>query len=165
MIAALDHGRTTSVLDGLVAFAHDPPGTPQADDPADVLLRPRLRSKWRRLEAAVASLTDEPADADLHQVRILAKRCRYALEASAPVFGARSTELAKSVARLQDVLGDLNDVAVICMRLQHAAASSPAQAFAAGQIAGQLLAGAEAFRRNWRPAWDNVRRHRFTRWL
>jgi CHAD domain-containing protein len=45
-------------------------------------------------------------------VRILAKRCRYAAEAYAPLLGKRTHRLASTARELQDVLGELNDVVV-----------------------------------------------------
>lgn len=68
----------------------------------------RLRKKVRRL--AQASRVDDPAS--LHALRIGIKRLRYALEFFAPL--ARGKSLSKKLerlTRLQDTLGQINDLA------------------------------------------------------
>jgi CHAD domain-containing protein len=52
----------------------------------------------------------DPFDEEgLHEIRIAAKRLRYALEAFAPVFDEEAQKLADEVARMQTFLGDLHD--------------------------------------------------------
>ena len=63
--------------------------------------------RWNQLAEAVEAAGDDPTDAQLHQIRIAAKRCRYAAEALAPVvgrparrFAARDRRGANRVGRL-----------------------------------------------------------------
>jgi CHAD domain-containing protein len=52
----------------------------------------------------------DPFNGDaLHEIRIAAKRLRYALEVFAPVFGNEAQVLADEVARMQTFLGDLHN--------------------------------------------------------
>jgi hypothetical protein len=52
----------------------------------------------------------DPANVDaLHDMRIAAKRLRYVLELTAPVFGERAEQAAKRAKRLQDLLGEIHD--------------------------------------------------------
>ncbi len=55
----------------------------------------------------------------LHALRIAAKRLRYTLEFFSDVFGEESTAVIKTIKRLQDHLGALNDADVACTRLTH----------------------------------------------
>jgi len=45
----------------------------------------------------------------LHDMRIAAKRLRYLLELSEPLFGAPAKKVAKTVKGLQDILGEIHD--------------------------------------------------------
>jgi CHAD domain-containing protein len=165
LLRGLEEQRAIELLDRLAAAAQDPPTTPQADDPAPDLLRPRIRKRWNDLRRGVKALGADPADAELHQVRILAKRCRYALEAVVPAFGAEARSRAKLIADLQDALGDLNDLAVIGTRLRHTHTLSAEEAFAAGHVVGQLEARAQHDREAWRPIWRQVADKKHWQWL
>ena len=46
---------------------------------------------------------------ELHDMRIAAKRLRYLLELSEPLFGAPARKAAKVVKALQDILGEIHD--------------------------------------------------------
>lgn len=165
LLRALDGERAAQLLDRLVTAAHDPPATPQADDPAADLLRPMVRKRWKNLRQEASALGKHPADAELHRVRILAKRCRYALEAASPAFGSAAKSRAKALADLQDTLGDLNDLAVISTRLGHTHTFTPEEAFAAGQVVGQFTARAEHDRDAWRAVWRKAADKQQWQWL
>ncbi len=49
----------------------------------------------------------------LHEFRIAAKKFRYALEIFAPVYGPRFAQKVAKLKKLQDVLGDLNDLVTV----------------------------------------------------
>jgi hypothetical protein len=52
----------------------------------------------------------DPANVqELHDMRIAAKRLRYALELTAPAFGPEARKAARTTKRLQEVLGDIHD--------------------------------------------------------
>ncbi len=51
-------------------------------------------------------------DEQLHDLRIRAKRCRYAAEAAAAATGKNAAKFAREVAALQEVLGELHDAVV-----------------------------------------------------
>ena len=73
---------------------------------ADVRVR-KLRKKVRRL--AQAANTDDPAS--LHALRIGIKRLRYALEFFAPLARRKLAKTLDRLTRLQDTLGQINDLA------------------------------------------------------
>jgi triphosphatase len=77
-----------------------------------------------------------------HALRIRVKRLRYAIEYFAPAFSA--SDIAPSLAalhQLQDLLGDLNDIAVARKRLAQAGIALPA---AAAKRERRLIAGLPA---------------------
>src|SRR5438309_6571660 len=83
----LDSQRYIDVLENLVAAAHSPATLPDGDQPASAVLPALATTPWRRLRSAVRQLPETPTDPELHRIRILAKRTRYAAEAVVPVAG------------------------------------------------------------------------------
>jgi CHAD domain-containing protein len=71
-----------------------------------------VKKPWRHLVKAVDALAEVPEDDDLHEVRIKAKRARYAVEAVAPLVGGPAPDLAAALADVQSVLGDHQDTVV-----------------------------------------------------
>ena len=55
---------------------------------------------------------------DLHDMRIAAKRLRYVLELTTPVFGEPAAEAAKRAKKLQDLLGEIHDCDVMVPRVE-----------------------------------------------
>jgi DNA-binding transcriptional ArsR family regulator len=54
----------------------------------------------------------------LHDMRIAAKRLRYVLELTAPVFGSGAASAAKRAKKLQDLLGEIHDCDVTIPRVE-----------------------------------------------
>ncbi|RQS16197.1 CHAD domain-containing protein [Burkholderia sp. Bp9002] len=111
---------TIGWLEWLAAFVLPP----AADDTAPSLKRhvtKRVRRLFGHLYGA-PSLTALDTDAR-HQVRIDAKRLRYALEFFASLASRRTrTETVKTLARVQTVLGEANDTIVALQHLEQLAA-------------------------------------------
>ena len=109
----------------------------------------RLDRRVRRSLRQLAELDSEGR----HRARIRVKRLRYAIEFFAGLFPEKKARrLVATLGRLQDRLGQLNDIAVAARLLrEHAERNGdPARLWAAGQIAGWhagrvagLLASAE----------------------
>jgi CHAD domain-containing protein len=149
-------------------FATGPDGPDgPADSSAGRLVAEVVHRQWRRLRRAADALPDPPSDADLHRVRILAKRCRYAAEAAVPVVGKPAARFASAVADVQTVLGDHHDAAVAEQWLRAAAAevADPAAALAAGQLIALQRADNERLRAAWPPAWKAASAKALRRWL
>lgn len=154
MLDVLDSDRYLRLLDALVAWSRRPPLLSSASDPASDQLSQKVERQWRRLERAVQMLGAHPEDEALHRVRIKAKRVRYAAEAAATVCGKRATRLAKAIARLQGVLGNLHDAAVAEEWLRRTASrASAGQAFAAGLLVAVEREERRASRSEWYDAW------------
>lgn len=177
LLSEMDSDRYHQLVDRLVGFAADPPFRKVARRPAAELLEPAVRLAWQRLERTVSSLPIVPGEADLHQVRIRAKRARYAAQAASPFGPPAYEQLAKRLGKLQDVLGLLNDGvhAVAWLRqagtvlpepagapaaeLAHAGAALSGDSYLAGVgllIAHQHLAMAAA-RDEWPQRWQQAR--------
>jgi CHAD domain-containing protein len=156
---ALDSDRYLNLLDRLIAAAQSPALVEDTGDRAAARALPAIvRRAWRPLQKKVGALGDRPADEDLHAVRILAKRCRYAAEACAPTLGEPTRKLAAAAQELQDVLGELNDAVVAERWLRDYAAhtrSGPG-AFASGELAGLERQAAHRARSQWPKAWKHV---------
>ena len=73
----------------------------------DVVVKPH-----RKLAKAARALGDDPADEDLHALRIRGKRLRYAAELAAPAGGKPVRRLIKATKEFQDILGDHQDTVV-----------------------------------------------------
>jgi len=143
-----------------------PPAPRLADQPALEVLPGLVKRPWRHLEHAVTALGDDPVDDDLHRIRILAKRCRYAAEAVAPVVGERARALAEAVAEIQGVLGDFHDAIVAEEWLRDAAVgATPAQALAAGQMITLERQEAQAGRVGWKASWKRASARKLRTWL
>lgn len=172
LMAALAERRYLELLERLVQGANqprldaDPGAAAAAAGPARDVLPGLVARRWRKLRRAVAGLGTEPGDDALHQVRIRAKRARYAADVAVPVVGKPAAALASALSDLQDVLGDLHDASVAEAWLRDAArAAGPGAAFAAGMMtAGQRAEGAER-RGQWKPAWKAARAGKRTSWL
>lgn len=111
---------------------------------ADFAARVLAKCHRKMTKAGGDDITRLPAP-ELHQLRILGKRLRYAGEFFAPLFPGRNTRpFLDALARLQDTLGGLNDIAVAIPRLEGGAGMSTEEHWAAGAIAGWLDAGRPA---------------------
>src|SRR5438270_5415569 len=76
--------RYIDLVERLVEASKTPALTADAQPRAELVLPGLARRDWKQLRKGVAALPDQPADPELHRIRILAKRVRYAAEASEP---------------------------------------------------------------------------------
>jgi CHAD domain-containing protein len=156
------------LLDRLVAAARM---IPPSGDGADLELElgDLVRPPWKKLRDAVDDLGDDPADEELHEVRIRAKRCRYAAEAVAPAVGKAAKRFAVAVAGVQEVLGEHQDAVVAGQWLRaHAAAGAGGRverAFVAGELAALEDAAADDSRAEWPDAWQQAKRRSLREWM
>ena len=124
----------------------------QLEGPAPSLAEPLTleeiqAQEHRKLRKAIAALTDDSPDAELHEARIKVKRARYAAE----LRGDGSYVKAAKV--LQDVLGEHQDAVVAEARLRDLALLHPAGTLAAGRLVERQAARAARARARWRGAW------------
>lgn len=166
LVAALESDRYVELVEELVHAARHPQLTREADEAGRRALPGVVRGPWRHLHRAVRALGTSPEDEQLHEVRIRAKRARYAAEAVAPVIGKRARRLAAALAQVQSVLGDLQDAAVAEAWLRAAAEDVvPAQAVVAGQLVRVQHEEMASARRRWRAAWKAASKKDLRTWL
>jgi CHAD domain-containing protein len=133
VVAALDGDRYLALVSALEDFVAEPPFSERAAADAGEELQARVRHSCRRVRKATAGLDAEsdPAQQDqhLHDVRIAAKRARYAAETVRPVIGAPAKAVADAMEAIQETLGDHQDAVVERRWLRDLAA----RAFLAGE--------------------------------
>jgi len=164
LYADLDSTRYIDVLEQLVAAAHSPKCTPEADQPASAMLPPLATGPWRRLRSAVRQLPEQPTDPELHRIRILAKRARYAAEAVAPVVGPGALAFAKAAAKLQTILGEHQD-SVTAQAWLRAVRVTGRRAFVAGQLIALEHLAAQKARKDWLKVWSALDRKPMRKWM
>jgi CHAD domain-containing protein len=124
-----------------------------------------MRTPWRKLVRSVKALSDPPTDAELHDVRIRAKRCRYLAEALVPVAGKDAQKFAAACRDLQDVLGGHQDTVVARQWLQTLIPDvGTLEAFAAGQLYVLEQERGDAARQGWPAAWRKLKRRELAEW-
>jgi CHAD domain-containing protein len=141
LLKALDCDRYLSLLDRFEEVLAElrPSGS-------NATLASLERKELKKLRSQARALSDDPPDAQLHDLRKHGKRARYAAEL------AGDDAVVKRAKQLQDVLGAHQDAVVAEERLRAlAAGAAPAQALAAGRlIEAERVRRAEA-RGQWRP--------------
>jgi CHAD domain-containing protein len=166
LLRAMATERYAVLLDDLVAAAAAPALLPGADRPAAQVMPPLVTKPWKRLRKQVRKAGDDPPDDQLHQIRIRAKRARYAAEAVEPVIGQPAEDYADAVADLQSVLGDHQDAVVGEAWLREAAGSARRDvALVAGQLVAAERASAADTRERWRAVWKTASRKKLRAWL
>ena len=164
LMADLDSDRYVDLLEQLVQASLSPVTLPEAEQAAAAVLPALAAGPWRRLRSAVRQLPEVPSDPELHRIRILAKRARYAAEAVGAVASPQAAAFAKAAARLQTVLGEHQD-AVTAQAWLRAARVSGRKAFVAGELIALERIDAEHARVRWPKAWAALDRKPLREWM
>jgi CHAD domain-containing protein len=168
MLIALRDARYLHLLDTLVALAAAPPFRKTAGK-----LTPRtsqrmaskiVQKPWRRVADAVEALGPDPADTQLHEVRILAKRSRYAAEAAAPLLRPAATRFASAVADLQTVLGDHQDTVLAEAWLRNSVVGDPESCPTVRQLIALEQERRSALRAQWPAVWRKANAKKLHTW-
>jgi CHAD domain-containing protein len=166
LLGGMASDKYARLLEDLVAAAAAPALLPGADRPAAEVMPPLVAKPWKKLRKAVRKAGGDPSDHELHQIRIRAKRARYAAEAVEPVIGGPAEDFADAIADLQGVLGDHQDAVVGEAWLREAAASTRRDAaLVAGLLIGAERASAADTRARWRKVWKAANRRQLRAWL
>ncbi len=175
LLVIMQSDRYVALLDRLVDATRSVPPPPPSDASSDdryddELPRPAtlVRGPWKKLRTAVRALDDDDSDPALHEVRIRAKRARYAAEAVAPVVGRPARRFAKAVAAVQEVLGDHQDAVVAQTWFRDAAralSDDPEAVFVAGELAAAEAEIASRSRSEWASRWRAARRPALRNWM
>ena len=168
----LQSERYLLLLDKLHAAVERPPfvdsrsdGGVRSHQKASKALPMVVKRPWKKLGKAVRKAGREPTDRQLHEIRIGAKRLRYAAEAAQPVVGKNANRVAAAAEQLQTQLGEHHDavIAEAWLRKRAKGASSKV-AFAAGILASEQIGRQQNYREDWEGSWGKVDR-RARQWL
>jgi CHAD domain-containing protein len=162
--AMLRQPRYVVVLADLLDAVRHPHFNERAGERARDAAPELMDDPWRKLRRAVRDRSRPATDAELHGIRIRAKRLRYAAEAFVPVCGKGAATFAKRVTRMQDVLGEYHDAVNACDHLRRNLGGGDG-AFVAGEIATLERDAASAARRRWLGAWNDIDRSGAHFWL
>lgn len=131
--------------------------TAMVDQPLAPFAAKLLRKRWKRLKAAGDGMDELDSNA-LHEMRLDAKRLRYAAEPFAAIWPGRAAKrFSKRLAALQEALGLANDATVarhLAMRLEGRGAGG----FAIGAVTGFASGRAEGSRIAAIAAWKALRK-------
>jgi len=117
-----------------------------------------LHRRWRKVATAGKSIKtlDIPA---LHNLRLRAKRARYAIEIFLPIDNAKAgRRLIRRLSSLQEQLGTLNDGAVAAGMLDALGGPNGRHGYAVGLVLGFLAASASTVRPRILRAWEKLQR-------
>lgn len=168
LVAVVESHEHGEQLNRLLAAAARPALLPEtADHPAPEVLMPLVGASWRKLARRVSRLDAHPSDDDLHQLRIAAKKCRYAVLALVPLLGDGPARVGALLGALQDTLGEQHDAVVAGNWLREAVlrAADPQTAFTAGVLYGVERERAEAGRETWLEPWQELDRKKRWDWM
>lgn len=123
--------------------------------PLDRFAVPLLARRWKRLRRDAKGIERLDAEA-LHELRLDAKRLRYAAEMFAPLWPGKGTRrFLRRLSALQEVLGLANDAAVARALVAHLAAR-PALRWAVGAAEGWAAARTGTIRQDVIHAWRRL---------
>jgi CHAD domain-containing protein len=130
LAAALVEPRYLALLDRLEGTRESLPIGPERES-----VQRMLRRAARRTRRRLRGVSRSSSDTRLHELRIAAKRARYAGELASGAQGRAARRLAQRAEALQTILGEHQDAVVAEERLQSLSAdATPAAAFVAGRL-------------------------------
>jgi len=130
---------TAALLQTLETVAAAPLLKPKAKNPCSEVLPQLLDTANRTFTQHADKLKPWTVDDDWHEVRLLAKRVRYAADTSAAVLGDEAKETASHAAKYQELLGQHQDHcaaadALTAMAREAAAQDDPELSFTLGRL-------------------------------
>jgi CHAD domain-containing protein len=116
-----------------------------------------LGKRWRKLRKAGEDIEELEPEA-LHELRLDAKRLRYAAEVFAPIFPSKATRrFQRNLSALQEELGLSNDASVARALVRHLDRDKDAgRAWAIGIVEGWCLARTTSDREAILAIWDKL---------
>jgi CHAD domain-containing protein len=168
LVEALTSARYVKLLDRIDEGRVCPPLTPEANRLCCELLPPLTLKAWKKARRKMASLGSEASDGDLHRLRILVKRTRYAAEAGAsPLQDKRVGKFANRAADVQDALGEIQDALTARATIERVLKEEhgPDVALAAGRLLEREQVAASQARRTWTKPWSRLDDKKLVAWM
>lgn len=166
---AMSSRRYLDLLDALVAAAEVPRTTALGDQPADEVLPPLVRSRFKKLRRRADLLPDEidGHDDDWHAARIAGKKARYVGEAVAPVFGDQARRYVRQMTRVTELLGEHQDCAIAADTVRSLVTrdTGPQAAFTLGALYAQQRERVQRIREEFVADWPTISSRKWRRWL
>jgi CHAD domain-containing protein len=169
---ALASDRFLQLLNALASAAREPCLTAKACKPCRRALPKRVRRTWNRLKSCGRLLGGDDPDDEVHEVRIRAKRVRYAAEAAArcldPGNAKAAVRLAARAAEIQDALGIHQDAVVArawILEAIEAFAHDPKLLLAAGRLVERQEQAIRDARARFPELWEQIDRKSLRKWM
>jgi CHAD domain-containing protein len=157
---ALRSPRYAHLLERLIAAAAQPRLAADADGPARIALPQMIQKPLRRMNKAAKRADTRTPDEELHELRILVRRCRYAVETGLPVLGPGAEKFASKLSALQQALGEQHDAVVAQDYIKRVAAKARAARVGAALLDRERRTDYRC-RRAWPKFWAKVKRAKF----
>jgi len=169
LLEALASARYVDLVDRLIEAARQPLVLDRSADRGEKRLHKLLLRPVRGLDERAAQTAVDAPEPALHAVRIAAKQARYAAEAIGPHLrrSKRIARIAREAAALQDLLGRLQDAAVLRADVEEQLATREGDS-AFALVAGRLIERGERVRGEVRAAYPEASaatRTAIRRWL
>ncbi len=161
MLESLRSPRYLMVLNQLEYAAYFPESVP-----TEVTLQEISARQFKKLRRCVEKLDKNSSDEDLHQIRIRAKRARYAAELAEQSIGKPASQFIRQVKNFQGLLGSHQDAVMTEHRLRELLQSSKSvkAGFSVGQIVERLRMRRHHVRNQFSACWKKVRKRGKDAW-
>ena len=124
-----------------------------------------VRRRWRKYAKAAGRIDLDSSDLELHRVRILAKRCRYAVDSALPLFGDPARKFSRALAEVQDLLGRYHDCVVQKTWLREFAEQLPEARVVIGELILLMRQEQNQLRSEWPRLLDKTSSPKLRRWM
>jgi CHAD domain-containing protein len=126
------------------------------DQPLGQFARDILRKRHRRVMNTAAAF-DDPRPAELHELRLHAKKLRYTAEFFAALYPPKAAKpYIVALRQVQEVLGQINDASVTPALLERLRAARHDTSYTTGLVMGWTAARAELARKHFADAWKEL---------
>jgi CHAD domain-containing protein len=170
--AGIGDSRYVALLDRLLRDLAEPNVLSEASDACRRVMPRLVAETWRPFAHKARGVNSDSADEELHAVRILAKRTRYAAEAAAQCLGPESAReavrFAKGAEEIQNILGEHQDAAIARRKLMDMATvqlENGPLSFAIGRLVERQSVAGERSRRLFDDSWRRLDQKGKRTWL
>jgi CHAD domain-containing protein len=150
--------RRFNLTEQMMVLWEGPAFNDKASKPAGEVLPVMLRRAWHDLRSASRRARKDPADENLHKVRIRVKELRYGCNTVALIEGGPARKTAKAAENLQVKLGDFHDALYSIDWLRTLAVERPDLAGPVDALVLVQVDAAKKARKGWKGSLKDVER-------